>query len=459
MALIGRPGLAAATPFTGLQTHVRALWSGSNRLFAVAGTHGYELKTLGNVDYGVIAGSAGDSPCTIIENGIQLLVMDPSVPGIFNFNGGTLTMVQATLTGVGGLQAVAMAYLDGFYFCIPTLGSLATSNPNQISNSNNGDGTTWDPLNYVIRTGAADLTTNLATLNGQLWIFGQKTIEIWYDAGNNGFPLARVPNATINFGLFSPYSVVKFSNTIMWIGGDSNGYPQVFMSQGMTPVKVSSSAVENYLSQQFPASTGAWWTAYGYTEAGHTFYVINLSGQSSYAPTGTQIVYDLTSGLWHRRFYLANATGNIIPFCFAYSPILSSGMGNFVGDYRSGSVFAQNIQLPSDGGNTILYKRNAPHLSNSNKAVSHDRFELSGDFGTAAPTLDWSNDGGRNYLGKNRALRQNQDTAIEGTFRRFFADVLGRSRDRVYSMSIVDNANLIRIDNAFLEIDNNDLEK
>ncbi len=85
--LVGTPGL---TLFCTLPTTpVRALWPGDGRLFAVGGTHVYEVFSNGSVqDYGAMAGSAGGTtPCKFEHNGSQLLVMDPTIGG----TGGGLT--------------------------------------------------------------------------------------------------------------------------------------------------------------------------------------------------------------------------------------------------------------------------------------------------------------------------------------------------------------------------------
>ena len=435
VALIGRPGLSPSPAFTLASSPARALWAGNNRLFAVGGT---SFQEIGGSSYGAMPSSGGVGPCQIIANGTQLLVCDPSAAKVYiaDPTGPVMTPV---------FNGVALEYLDGFYISIAYGASLAGSNPNQINVSKNGDGTVWDPLNYVIRTGAADLTTNLAVLNGQLWIFGQKSIEVWFDAGNNGFPFARISGATINLGLLSPYSVVKFNNTIMWLAADDRGYSQVYMTQGLSPVRVSNFGVEGALLQQ-AVFAGPSSYAYGYQENGHTFYVLCIAASNG-VPFAT-LVYDLTTGMWHERAF-AGPT----PCCFSS---VTSGVGadsNYVGDSKSANVYGQSTSYPSDGGSAITYIRNAPHVSNENKWTKYPRLELDGDFGTAAPMLSYSNDGGRSFLTGAPwpyAMRQAQDAGSAGTFRRFFAMQLGRSRDRVFNLKITDSTNLIRIANAYL---------
>lgn len=447
MALIGRPGLSP-TPFITLaNTPVRSLWAGNNRLFAVGGTHFYEISAAGAIitDYGAMAGSAGTGYASAIANGTQLLVYDSSAAKIFEAGAGVMNL---------RFNGVALEYLDGFYLSIATGASLAGANPNQINCSALDDGTSWPALNFVLRRGSSDLTNGLAVLNSQLWIFGQKTIEVWYNAGNPNFPFARIQGATINLGLIAPASIVKFYNCLIWLGADDRGYPQVYMAQGLNPVRISNFAIENLIAGVSASTPGgnsavlnyAW--AYGYQESGHTFYVLTIVS-ASFLPLNTY-VYDLTTGLWHERLYAPAA-----PWPISFASIPGSGFNatgpNFVGDARSGKIHWQGMGYANDGGTAITYSRTAPHISDRNNWVKYPSLEIDADVGTAQMTLSYSNDGGRNFLTLARP-----DATISGSasvaFKRYKWWQLGRSRDRVFKISITDSTNLIRIVDANLGI-------
>lgn len=443
MMLVGRPGLSP-TPFsTSVLSPCRALWAGNNRLFAAGGTHFYEMATGGGLttDYGAMAGSTGKGPCQIQANGTELLVMDSGAGQIYKAN-----LIGPAMTSV--FNGVALEYLDGFYVAIATGASLVGTNPNQINVSNYLAGATWSALNYVLRTGSADLTTNLAVQNGLLYIFGQKSIEVWYNAGNLNFPFARVNNATIGLGLLAPYSVVKFYNTLMWIGADDRGYAQVYMMAGTNPVRVSNFAAEQYLGT-WPAAAWPYVSAYGYQEAGHTFYAIKFLSQT-YVPT-QELVYDLTTGLWHERIYVG-----AWPIAFASAPGFASGGPNFVGDGTAGKIWYQGITYPNDGtGNAITYIRTAPHVSDRGHWMKYPYFEIYGQFGAANPVLSYSNDGGITF-GESFTLTQaaNQGTpAAVPTYKRYYQRQLGRSRDRVFKVTITTSADLVRIADAYLGVE------
>lgn len=472
MALIGRPGLSNSPFMTLPNSPARSLWAGDNRLFAVGGQVFQELSAGGSVkqSYGTLAGSSGLGPCTVRSNGAELIVYDSGAAALFYANPDTgmgsgfgmspCQVVDSTNTPQGNMGATALEYLDGFHVAIANAATCAlvqgsaSPNPNMLMVSNFLDGYNWPALNYVIRTGSADLPNALAVLNGELWIFGQKNTEVWYNAGNALFPFARIAGATLSIGCIAPGSVARFYNTIMWLGADDNGYAQVYMTDGLKPVRVSTPAIEQIIAgvtKSVPGGNAAalpysW--ALPYQEAGHTFYQLTLCN-SSYQPLQS-IVYDLNAGLWHERGY-----GGAYPVCFASVPAFNNIGPNFVGDGNSGRIYFQGIGYPSDGGTAIEYQRTAPFISGDNLKKKHRCFELDGDFGTAQPYLTWSNDGGRTYKPTARAMAQAADEGEptdEPSYQRFRCSQLGSSRNRNYRMTITDSTNLIRIANAYLDV-------
>jgi hypothetical protein len=244
-------------------------------------------------------------------------------------------------------------------------------------------------------------------------------------------------------------SVCKFYNTILWLGADDRGAAQVYMAQGMNPVRVSNPAIENLLNTT--ASVKLNYTkCFTYQEAGHSFYVMNLC-DATWTIVAT-VVYDLTTGLWHERTY---SSPNLWPSCFASVPVFSAGTtSNFIMPDSQGYLYSQSISLANDNGSSITYIRTAPHVCNSLQPLRHSRLTLDADIGTANPVLTYSNDGGRAFgATPSISMQQATDTGYTGTtFKRFWANQLGRSLDRGYKVTITDSANLIRIAAAYLEV-------
>ena len=454
IALIGTPGLSAPL-VTLANSPVRALWAGNGRLFAVGGNHFYEISpNTGAVltDYGAMAGDAGGisdlrAPCQVVANGTQLLVMNSVSQQIYNANS-----VGPAMNSV--FNGVALEYLDGFYVAIATGASLAGSNPNQINTSALGDGTSWPGLAVALRTGSADLTTQLAVVNEQLWIFGQKRIEVWYNAGTSPFPFARIQGATIDQGLLAPFSVVKLDNTLFWLGSDDRGVAVVYRANGFQPERVSNHAIEQLI--QYSGAIGAGINAFGYQEDGHTFYVLNLAGANS--GHGAAVVYDLTTKMWHERYFYNVGTLEVPrAYCFA-SVNSTAGAGggtptalNFVGDRNTGAIYQMGLQYTNDNTTAIQRIRTAPHLSDKRRWVKYRSLEIVADIGTAAMTLSYSNDGGKTYgtLARSDATTAGMNNQGTGsnlpTAKRYRWWQLGRSLQRSFKVTILDANNPIRL--------------
>jgi hypothetical protein len=446
--LQGRTGLSAPIN-PALNGAIRMLFGGNGRLFTVGGTHFYEIDPVSGAiiqDYGAMPGDAAPaatSPCTMFGNAIQSLVWNQNSSQIYFVNTGGFTMISE-------FNAFALEYLDGFFVAIATGASLAGANPNQVNVSNFNDGTTWNALNFVIKEGSSDAINGLANVNNLLWIFGQKNIEIWYNAGNPLFPFARVNGGTLNVGCMAPASIAKANNTVLWLGSDERGFGVVYMSQGIGYKRVSTNNIEQqiYLLSNGGLSPGT--NAFTYQFYGHVFYVLNIPQGG----VGMTLVYDLTTDMWHQRGFW-NGSQNIVdlPFCFASvqkSPI-PNVLGNYVGD-KNGNIYFYTFSH-SDNGTLISYERICPHIQGGrNRWIKYPWFEVDAAIGSANITLNYSNDGGRTFLTLSRpdATIAGSNDLARGAFQRFRWRQLGSSRDRVMRVVVKSNSQSVTLINGYL---------
>ncbi len=449
--LVGTPGL---TLLTTINAPVRALWAGHGRLFAIGGSHGYEVFRDGTVqDYGAMAALALLGPCQIVQGagpGFQLLAMNSANNKLYSFNpagGGSMDYAH--------FDGQALEYLDGFFVAIAT--NVVNTTQNQVNVSAPADGTTWPGLAVAVRTGSNDNLTRLAVMNGQLWLFGEKTIEIWYNVGASPFPFARVGGATINQGLLAPFSVEKME-TLYWLGANDRGYASVYRANGSVPVRVSTFAIDslikNYLAQNI---SNLEIRSLSYEEAGHSFYVLSFPAPAGPNNAGAAVAYDTTTGQWHERFFLnGGALERPRAYCAAsvnnFGGFAGGGAAglNFVGDYATGNIYVQDLLTPNDNGVAIQRQRTCPYISNGNRWIKHRALEIYGDVGTAQMGLTFSDDGGLTFAHSRGLMAgsNNQGNA----YSRFKWWQLGRSRVRAYTMTITDSVNPIRIVEAFLDV-------
>ena len=450
VALVGRPGLTLYGTLP--NGPVRALYAGNGRLFAVGGAHVYEVNP---ATYSVITdfgttGLSGSGPCQFVVVGTgataQLFVMDSDYAKIYYVN-----PVGPAVTSV--YDGFSVDYLDGFLY------ALSSTTTNEVAQSALGDGTTWPALDVATLQGTSDLKRRLIQVNGLMWFLGQQNSEVWYNAGNPGFALERMSNGTINVGILGPstalralssFTAVRIMNTLLWLGADERGFGKFWQAQGLNPVRISTPGVEALMATY---GAGGLAGAYSFAEeySGHVFYVTNFPNANSGA--GATLVYDLTTGFWHERSYNNAGTPEMArPSCFASLDDTSSGVAkNFVGDRANGNIYLQDSSYTSDNGTSIVYTRQAPHVSNQNRWVKHTAMMLDGAFGAATPKISWSDDGGATF-------NTPQDMQVKGTaagsgIKTFQQWRLGRGRDRVYKVTVTTSADLVRFSAANLNIE------
>lgn len=402
--LYGTPGTEL---FSTLPGNVRCLWAGDERMFVVAGSTLYEVDSSGAI-VTTFSGSLGSStnPAYIVTNGNDLLII--SGTQAYKTNG---TAVEALLTVEGDtLTAVSGVYLDGYFIVL-------RPDSNQINISGVLD-TVFDDLDFAIRTGGQDRCNKIFVDHQQLWIFGRKTTELWYNSGNADFPFQRIEGSWVDEGLWAPDSVARIGESILWLGGDDRGVGVVWRAVGYQPKRVSTHAVEFAIRSYATTFDAIGWT---YQQGGHHFYVL------TFPTAGKTWVYDSVSEQWHER-----STNGGAWMWFGCSTFAGN---QFVADGISGKIYRLNPEAYSDAGTPIVRIRQAPHLSAEQKVMRHNRLQLDMDVGTvtAAPTVSLavSDDGGKTFTGEKSITAG----ASGETKKRLIWRRLGRARDRVYRVT------------------------
>lgn len=178
------------------------------------------------------------------------------------------------------------------------------------------DMTTIDPLDFSTADALPDTNVGCMVDHRELWIFKQRSIEIWYNSGNASFPFTRVPGGFLERGCASGDSIAKSEHHIFWLGDDY----RVYRSQGYQPEAVSTDAIEILIRDQSDQSSAV---GFSYVMDGHTHYVLSF--------TSLTIAFDATTGKWHERqtFDENRWRGN------HYVAIWGK---HFCGDFESGKV-------------------------------------------------------------------------------------------------------------------------
>ena len=311
-------------------------YGGVSRLWGVFGSSLYCVYRDQNGAFvAELAGSVNDSNAAIgiCDNGFDLVVADGTPGKLKRWNlmsapGNAMADYQEILLpkyshgdddfDISPTQVVCIAQRfvingaqDGHGF-----GLLFYSEPASTDFTDSSSGT--PVLNFFSAEQSADKVTALAVCEGNLWVFGPRSYEIW-SPSDSGF-LSFVAGSAGEFGAQSRRSVAVLGDTIYWLGASNAGYNAVWAASGVpsAPTRISTNALEHEIGG-FTDRDGAIGMAYSYE--GHQFYCLTFPGDRR------TFCFDKSVPAWHERTsrdwaqgenrewgprFCANAWGNVV---------------------------------------------------------------------------------------------------------------------------------------------------
>ena len=366
-----------------------------------------------------------------------------------NVSGNTLTM-SANATGTSAsdtvtaalpvfqqivdpafLGASRVAFIDGWWiFSEPGTQTFFTNYP-QYSPSFNGS-------YYALKDAYPDNLVTLFESKEQLWLIGDKTTEIWYDAGGTSFPFQRLVGTLIQSGCKATHSIARFSaggqDGMIWYGRSERGENVILKVSGFSVTTVSDPAFGDEVAT-YPITSDA--IGYTYQEDTHEFYVLTF-------PTADVTwVYDSQSGLLHKRL-------SYDPYADAYHRHRSNAFINFqgmriVGDYQCGTLYQLTRNAYTDAGWPLVAWRRSPHIWDKGQRGRVFMASLQLDFlpGVGNPSgfgsnpqcaIKISRDGGQTFgMPWSAPMGQIGQTRNRTMWRR-----LGFGRDNVVDLKVID---------------------
>jgi hypothetical protein len=436
---------------------VRGLWQFGDYGYAVSGTTLYKLDSSFNaVAKGTVTGTGQVS---MVDNGTQMFIAAGATGYIYN--AGTDVFAQITDPDFAG--AVTVGFIDGYFV-------YNQPNSQKFWVTALYDGTSVDPLDFASAEGSPDNLVSLIVDHREVWLFGQNSTEVWYDAGLPDFPLSRIQGAFIEIGCAAPFSVAKLDNGVFWLSSDARGRGMVFRSNGYAGVRISTHSVE-WQIQQYADITDA--VAYTYQQDGHSFYVLNFPSAD------ITWVYDVATQAWHQRAgWLNNQYTRHRGNCqMAFNGQI------VIGDYLTGDIYSYDLNVYTEAGSVQKWLRSwraLPTGTNNLRRTTQHSLQLDCEVGVgldgAEPAtttylssissdaasagaisgeseettpeiivqgsdpqvmLRWSDDGGRTWSNEHwRSMGKIGETGRRVLWRRLGMTV--KLRDRVYEVSGTD---------------------
>lgn len=417
-ALLPTPGLVKRFEFSGA---IRGLYALNDVVLVVAGQTLYRVDKNDTVKQ--IGAITGTDIVYFSDNSVHVMIVGDSAYR-YDIRQKTLTDILIS-TGTGFLGASDVTLLDSrFVWTVPSSGQIQWST--LLDTSTTG-------LNYATAEAKSDNLVRTIAVNGQLWLIGEKTTEVWMSTGNPDLPFQRMSGAFIPTGCAAKNSVCVFGGGLVWLTSSDHGQSQIVLTQGYQTQRISNHAIEAEIAN-YERVDDAY--SFAYQQDGHAFLMM------SFPAAKKTWCYDATTGMWHERSYY-NLTKYQHEHHRAMTHVFFNGE-HLVGDRSNGIVYRLCPDCSTDNLEPILRERITPVINPQGSQLIFDAVELILQTGQQENTkpvirLDWSDDRGKSWS-KDRVL----DFGAIGEFnKRTVFNRLGQSRNRVFRLRVSDSNRLI----------------
>lgn len=233
---------------------------------------------------------------------------------------------------------------------------------------------TFDSLYFANKSSYPDILVTLAVAKREIWLLGERTTEVWYNAGSADFPFGQIPATFVDHGCVAKYSVQVYDNSVFWLTLDRQGGPMLFQGAGYQYERVSNYAVEQTWADYTKVSDAV---AFIYLIGGHAVYVITF-------PTADHTwCYDVSTKLWHEWLWVDSNGNEHRHRCLCAYPMTWGQV--LAGDYQNGNIYAIDHNNFTDNGQPIKRQRSWPHVLNDGKRVFHREFIADFETGMGGP--------------------------------------------------------------------------
>lgn len=303
--------------------------------------------------------------------------------------------------------------LDGYYI----IGSVGSG---KFYISSNRNPASWDGLDFASAEKYPDDLVAGIVANGEIFLFGKESFEVWFDSGDADFPFERTSAGFGDIGCLSRFGLAKADNSVFLLGHDG----VIYRLNGYQPQRISTHAIEQAIEGYADKTC----FAQSFNEGGHKFVAFTFD-------EGTW-VYDIATQLWHERisFNLPNWRPLFILRAFDQW---------IVGDFYTNVVGISDPDEFAEYGETLRSSATSPPVSDDNKRITTSRVELVFEQGVGLNLgqgddpkvmLRWSDTGGRKWSSEHwRSMGK-----IGAFTKRTVWNRVGQARDRVYEFAITD---------------------
>lgn len=374
-AVFGTSGLKLFTNLN-LNTPIWGIHYFNNYLYIVTNDSVYVVNSAGVATNLGGIGTVNQN-VQIIDNFENIQILKPSGE-LYIATPASLTLV----TDADYVPAGSMTVLDGYLI----LNKITAGNEDEFFISGLRNASSYDALKFANAEAAPDKIVRVFATLRDLLIFGENTIQVFFNSGNADFPFEPTQNGVIEMGCAAKLSVAQARSVVAWLGNDKS----VYGMEGYNYKKISSFEIDELIRKLDYVEDAK---ADVYSEGGHVFYVLTF-------PTGDlTLVYDFSTGLWHRRKSFGAGRWRVNGITAAFGK-------NLAIDYSTSKIYEIDLDTYTEDGETIEREGiTAPLFNNNNRFfVGNVQIDmeagvglLNGQGSNPQIMLQVSTDGGKTY--------------------------------------------------------------
>lgn len=289
------------------------------------------------------------------KTGYQVLVENGQGGGGYVYN--TVDDTFAKITDEGYPGSISSDYLDSYLLGVEPLGRF-------WFHSNLADATDYNTLDRYEAEAAPDKIVGLAVSQFEVVVFGQRTIEFFFNAGGQTGTFQN-RRQSITRGCASRHTIQKLDNTLFWLGDDG----VVYRMEGYAARPVSTRALEKAISGYNWAEA----IAFTWEDRGHKVYYLTF-------PDGQTFGYDVVSGLWHRRESFGINRWRL-------SHTQKWGRDWYGGDFQNGRIWQLDWDYYLEGDQPIISERASGMIADNQSVLLLPNAELILDTGQGPATI------------------------------------------------------------------------
>lgn len=304
-------------------------------------------------------------PVGMQDDGINMVIVDGTPNGwAVNLSGNTFSQI----TDPNFYGADRVDFLDTY-----TLYNRPGTP--QFYSSNSEAATTFDPLYFVNKESFSDLLISIAVAKREIWLLGERTTEIWFNAGAPDFPFQEMPGVFIDQGCTAKYSVAVYDNRVLWLARNRAGEGIVVSGAGYLATRISSFAIEEAM-RKYPTIDDA--IGMTYSLGGHICYVLTFpSADETWS-------FDIATGQWHEWKWIDN---NGLEHRHRANCMYLCNDTVVVGDWENGNLYKLDADNYTDAGQPIKRIRAFPHIVADAHRVFYREFTADLETGTAEAAI------------------------------------------------------------------------